>query len=175
VCPRNTTGELASYYSIASVAFVGGSLIPAGGHNPLEPAQFGVPIVMGPHYANFRAITEDLLDHQAIRIAARADLAQVLAGLLANPAEAKAMGERARQVFEQQAGATGRCVEAIRGLLGYAPPAPALARAASEHRARTGGAARWCSFLTRSPPRPGPSPTALRPAWSRSAICASRH
>ena len=60
----DTIGELASVYSLASVAFVGGSLIPAGGHNPLEPAQFGVPIVMGPHYANFRAITEDLLAHE---------------------------------------------------------------------------------------------------------------
>jgi 3-deoxy-D-manno-octulosonic-acid transferase len=64
----DTIGELASVYSLASVAFVGGSLIPAGGHNPLEPAQFSVPIVMGPHYANFRAITDDLLAHQALRI-----------------------------------------------------------------------------------------------------------
>ena len=71
----DTIGELASVYSLASVAFVGGSLIPAGGHNPLEPAQFGVPIVMGPHYANFRAITEDLLAHDAIRIAAKEELA----------------------------------------------------------------------------------------------------
>ena len=131
----DTIGELASVYSVASVALVGGSLVPAGGHNPLEPAQFGVPIVIGPHYANFRAITEDLLAHQAIRIAARADLTQALAGLLSDPAGARAMGERARQVFEQQAGATGRCVEAIRGLLGYRPEAPALGRAASEHRA----------------------------------------
>ena len=61
----DTIGELASVYSLAAVAFVGGSLVPAGGHNPLEPAQFGVPIVMGPHYANFRAITEDLLAHKA--------------------------------------------------------------------------------------------------------------
>ena len=126
----DTIGELASVYSIASVALVGGSLVPAGGHNPLEPAQFAVPIVMGPHYANFRAITEDLLAHQAIRIAPRAELAQALVDLLANPAEARAMGDRARQVFEQQAGATGRCVEAIRGLLGYAPT-----HAAAEHRA----------------------------------------
>ena len=65
----DTIGELASVYSLASVAFVGGSLVPAGGHNPLEPAQFGVPIVMGPHYANFRAITEDLRAHDALRIA----------------------------------------------------------------------------------------------------------
>ena len=102
----DTIGELASVYSLASVAFVGGSLVPAGGHNPLEPAQFGVPIVMGPHYANFRAITEDLLVHNAVRIATLADLAQALIDLLSSPTEAKTMGNRARRVFEQQAGAT---------------------------------------------------------------------
>ena len=73
----DTIGELASVYSLAAVAFVGGSLVPAGGHNPLEPAQFGVPIVMGPHYANFRAITEDLRAHDAIRIAPKEELASV--------------------------------------------------------------------------------------------------
>ena len=113
----DTIGELASIYSLASVAFVGGSLVPAGGHNPLEPAQFGVPIVMGPHFANFRAITEDLLAHQALRIAAKEDLSATLIGLLQDPQTAKAMGARARQVFEQQAGATGRCMVALRSLL----------------------------------------------------------
>jgi 3-deoxy-D-manno-octulosonic-acid transferase len=113
----DTIGELASVYSLASVAFVGGSLVPAGGHNPLEPAQFGVPIVMGPNYSNFRAITEDLLAHDAVRIATLADLAQVLNDLLRSLTEAKAMGDRARRVFEQQAGATVRCVEAIRRLI----------------------------------------------------------
>jgi 3-deoxy-D-manno-octulosonic-acid transferase len=123
----DTIGELASVYSLASVAFVGGSLIPAGGHNPLEPAQFGVPIVMGPHYVNFRAITEDLLAHQAVRIAARGELAAVLIELLQEPSVAQAMGSRARQVFSSQAGATGRCVEALKELLaaqaGMEPPA----------------------------------------------------
>jgi 3-deoxy-D-manno-octulosonic-acid transferase len=113
----DTIGELASVYSLASAAFVGGSLVPAGGHNPLEPAQFGVPIVMGPHYANFRAITEDLLAHQAVRIAATEELAGALIGLLEDSAAAQAMGERAREVFASQAGATGRCVEAIKELL----------------------------------------------------------
>jgi 3-deoxy-D-manno-octulosonic-acid transferase len=113
----DTIGELASVYSLASAAFVGGSLIPAGGHNPLEPAQFGVPIVMGPYFANFRAITEDLLAHQAVRIAAREELAAALIGLLEDSAAATAMGARARQVFDQQAGATGRCVEALEALL----------------------------------------------------------
>ena len=113
----DTIGELASVYSIASVAFVGGSLVPAGGHNPLEPAQFGVPIVMGPHFANFRAITEDLIAHDAICIAEREKLEKTLLDLLCDRNEAKAMGERAKQVFASQAGATGRCVLAIRELL----------------------------------------------------------
>jgi 3-deoxy-D-manno-octulosonic-acid transferase len=113
----DTIGELASVYSLASVAFVGGSLIPAGGHNPLEPAQFGVPIVMGPHFANFRAITEDLLAHNAICITGKETLAKVLVDLLCDRTAATAMGARAKQVFEQQAGATGRCMEALMRLL----------------------------------------------------------
>jgi 3-deoxy-D-manno-octulosonic-acid transferase len=113
----DTIGELASVYSLALIAFVGGSLVPAGGHNPLEPAQFGVPIVMGPNFANFRAITEDLLAHQALRISTTDALAATLTGLLQDRAAAKAMGSRARQVFEQQAGATGRCMVALRSLL----------------------------------------------------------
>jgi len=92
-------------------------LVRRGGHNPLEPAQFGVPIVMGPHYVNFRAITEDLLKHQGLRITGKEELAGTLIELLKNTVEAGAMGERARRVFDEQAGATDRCVEALRGLL----------------------------------------------------------
>ena len=113
----DTIGELASVYSLASVAFVGGSLIPAGGHNPLEPAQFSVPVVMGPHYANFRAIVDELRDHDAIRISSKEDFAQTLVGLLTDRTGALAMGERARQVFDRQAGATERCMDALRELL----------------------------------------------------------
>jgi 3-deoxy-D-manno-octulosonic-acid transferase len=113
----DTIGELASVYSLAAVAFVGGSLVQSGGHNPLEPAQFGVPIVMGPSYVNFRAITEDLVAGGALRIAERSDLSGTLCELLADPASARAMGERARHIFEEQAGATGRSVAAICNLL----------------------------------------------------------
>jgi 3-deoxy-D-manno-octulosonic-acid transferase len=116
----DTIGELASVYSLAAVAFVGGSLIPAGGHNPLEPAQFGVPIVMGPNYVNFRAIADDLQAHQALRITTKEDLASTLIALLQDSGAAKAMGERARKVFGQQAGATDRCVSALRELLAVA-------------------------------------------------------
>ncbi len=114
----DTIGELAGTYSLASAAFVGGSLVPAGGHNPLEPAQFGAPIVMGPHYANFRSVVEDLRAHDALRIAGNDELAAALTELLQDRAAAEAMGARAKQVFDQQAGATARCVETIRALLG---------------------------------------------------------
>jgi 3-deoxy-D-manno-octulosonic-acid transferase len=113
----DTIGELSSVYSLASIAFVGGSLIPAGGHNPLEPAQFGVPIVMGPHYGNFRAIVDDLRAHNGISIAAREELAGTLMGLIQDRASAKVMGLLGKQVFDQQAGATSRCVEALRKVL----------------------------------------------------------
>jgi 3-deoxy-D-manno-octulosonic-acid transferase len=116
----DTIGELASVYSLASVAFVGGSLVPAGGHNPLEPAQFGVPIVMGPHYANFVAITDSLRVYDALRIAAKEQLAAMLTELLRDRAAAEAMGARAREVFERQAGATDRCVAALLALLASA-------------------------------------------------------
>ncbi len=113
----DSVGELASIYSLASVAFVGGSLVAAGGHNPLEPAQFAVPIVMGPHYANFAAITNSLRENDAVRIAAKEDLAPTLIRLLRDRTAAVAMGSRAIEVFDRQAGATERCVAAIRALL----------------------------------------------------------
>jgi 3-deoxy-D-manno-octulosonic-acid transferase len=113
----DTIGELASIYSLAALAFVGGSLVAAGGHNPLEPAQFGIPIVIGPHYANFRAITDDLLADDAIRIAEPEQLAAMLMHLLEDRSLSERMGVRALEVFEQQAGATRRCVEALRALL----------------------------------------------------------
>ena len=113
----DTIGELASVYSLAAIAFVGGSLVPAGGHNPLEPAQFSVPIVMGPHYANFRAITDDLLAQNALRITAPEKLADTLIDLLQDRSGTAAMGQRARQVFVRQAGATARCIATLREIL----------------------------------------------------------
>jgi 3-deoxy-D-manno-octulosonic-acid transferase len=113
----DTIGELASVYSLASIAFIGGSLIPAGGHNPLEPAQFAVPIVMGPNYVNFRSITEELIHHQALRISTAEDLGSIFLDLLHNRRSAEAMGKRAKAVFDRQAGATARSIEAIRLLL----------------------------------------------------------
>lgn len=110
----DTIGDLAAVYGVADVAFVGGSLVKRGGHNPLEPAQFGVPVVMGPSYENFRDIVSSMQKANAIRIVQNSDeLQSVLAEMLANPKAARAMGERGRSVFEKQQGATGRAIEAI--------------------------------------------------------------
>ena len=110
----DTIGDLAAVYGVADVAFVGGSLAKRGGHNPLEPAQFGVPVVMGPSFENFRDIVSSLEKVNAIRIVQNSDeLQSTLAELLANPKAARAMGERGRSVFEKQQGATGRAIEAI--------------------------------------------------------------
>jgi len=89
---------------------------PPADTNPLSRRSFAVPIVMGSYYENFRAIIDDLRAHEAIRIVTKEDFVQVLVDLLTDRT-VFAMGERARQVFEQQAGATARCVEALRELL----------------------------------------------------------
>jgi 3-deoxy-D-manno-octulosonic-acid transferase len=113
----DSIGELASVYSLASVAFVGGSLVAAGGHNPLEPAQFGVPVVMGEHYANFRAIVEAMRGREAIAITTPGELVATVASLLRDQGVAKELGERGRKVFEEQAGATAKTVTAIGEIL----------------------------------------------------------
>ena len=113
----DSIGELASVYSLAEIAFVGGSLLLYGGHNPLEPAQFGVPILTGPSYENFRGIVETLLAQQAIRVVEPQQLRTVLAEMFSDPAASHAMGDRARRVFESEAGATARSLDAILAIL----------------------------------------------------------
>jgi 3-deoxy-D-manno-octulosonic-acid transferase len=114
----DSIGELASLYALAAVAFVGGSLVEAGGHNPLEPAQFGVPIAMGPHYENFRDIVQLLIDQDAIRIVHPQTLDGELTALLRDAATA--IGENAQRVFDAQSGATKRAADAILKVLGAA-------------------------------------------------------
>jgi 3-deoxy-D-manno-octulosonic-acid transferase len=113
----DTIGDLASAYSLGAVAFVGGSLVAAGGHNPLEPAQFGVPVVMGASFENFREIVESMQVHDAIRIVSAEMLPDALIAMLRKQEEARALGERGRAVFEAQAGATKRTVRALMDLL----------------------------------------------------------
>jgi 3-deoxy-D-manno-octulosonic-acid transferase len=113
----DTIGDLASVYSLGTVAFVGGSLISAGGHNPLEPAQFGVPVVMGPSYENFREIVDAMVLHDSIRIVTTTGLSDALVAMLRNRNEARTMGERGRMLFEAQAGATARTAQALLELM----------------------------------------------------------
>jgi 3-deoxy-D-manno-octulosonic-acid transferase len=113
----DSIGELASVYAVASVAFVGGSLIPAGGHNPLEPAQFAIPVVMGTHYANFRAIIDTLVNAEAVKLATNETLVPILEMLLSDRDAASALGVRALEVFHHQSGATARATTALLRLL----------------------------------------------------------
>jgi 3-deoxy-D-manno-octulosonic-acid transferase len=113
----DTIGDLASVYGLASVAFIGGSLVPKGGHNPLEPAQFGVPVLMGPSFENFREIVKTMQEAEAIRIVAKKKLAETLIDMLRDKEGSRALGERGRAVFEAQAGATARTAQAVVSLL----------------------------------------------------------
>jgi 3-deoxy-D-manno-octulosonic-acid transferase len=109
----DTIGDLASVYSLGAVAFVGGSLVAKGGHNPLEAARFGVPVVMGSSFENFREIVETMRVQNAIRIVLELELSEALVSMLGDKEDASAMGERGRAVFEAQAGATVRTVGAL--------------------------------------------------------------
>jgi 3-deoxy-D-manno-octulosonic-acid transferase len=117
----DSIGELASVYSLATVAAVGGGWLARGGHNPLEPAQFGVPAVIGPHYENFRGIVDKLRATNAIAIVESGALPQTLRNLLADTNGTAAMGERARAVFTSEAGATDRAAAALISLLKERP------------------------------------------------------
>ncbi len=114
----DSIGELASVYSVASLAFIGGSLAPSGGHNPLEPAQFAVPVLIGPHYENFRSMVEMLKSVQAIEIVTADTLRSTIAHLLDQPDDAAAMGERARAIFDSEAGGTDRTLAKLLHLIG---------------------------------------------------------
>ena len=113
----DSIGELASMYGLATLAFVGGSLVPAGGHSPLEPAQFAVPVLMGPHYENFRDAVELLRAVDALRVLERAGVGETIAALFGDTNAAAAMGARGKEAFEKQAGATKRAVDAVVRLL----------------------------------------------------------
>jgi 3-deoxy-D-manno-octulosonic-acid transferase len=113
----DSVGELASVYALADVAFVGGSLVPVGGHNILEPAQFGAAIVVGPHTFNFREIISIFEKDDAVRVATTESLARLLLDLLGNSEDRKRLGQRGKALFDQHAGATARTLQALRPLL----------------------------------------------------------
>jgi 3-deoxy-D-manno-octulosonic-acid transferase len=111
-------GQLPRYYGLATVAFIGGSLIPHGGQNPLEAASLGKPIVFGPFMHNFADIAQQLLTHQAARqVTDGRQLTMVLKELLAQQPAAQEMGRRAQALAERAGGATARTLELLRPLV----------------------------------------------------------
>ncbi len=123
----DTIGELAALYALADVAFVGGSLVPRGGHNIIEPAQHGVAIVTGNHTENFRDIVGLFQSRDAVRIVGLAELPLVLMQLVDDDSERMALGRRAKETILSQMGATSRTLDALRPLLVRGVPASARA------------------------------------------------
>jgi len=127
----DSIGELAGLYALADVAFVGGSLVPRGGHNIIEPAQHGVAIVVGNHTENFRDIVSLFQSRDAVRIVGVAELPLVLMQLLENDSERLALGRRAEETARSQAGATPRTLKELNALVHEcSDPQPVPAQAA---------------------------------------------
>ena len=114
----DTMGELAQAYALATVVFVGGSLVEAGGHNVLEPAAAGRAVVVGPHMENFQEIADEFRAQGGlVQIATAADLGPALVRLLGHADERERLGTRAKALVEARRGALAATVEALAGLL----------------------------------------------------------
>ena len=105
----DTLGKLLVYYGVSDIAFVGGSLVSSGGHNMLEPAYLGLPVITGSHLFNFREISEMLIEADAlIMIAGNDELAKAVIRLFNDANLRINMGERARQVIKRNQGTIDR-------------------------------------------------------------------
>jgi 3-deoxy-D-manno-octulosonic-acid transferase len=125
----DTIGELAQLYQLATVVFVGGSLVPTGGHNILEPAVFGKPIVFGRHMQNFREIAESFLEHgAAVQVASARALEELLPRLLSDAAWRTSLGESARNLVQANRGAKARSLAVMAELLPAIPVAHGTVR-----------------------------------------------
>jgi glycosyltransferase involved in cell wall biosynthesis len=101
----DTLGDLVACYALGDVAFVGGSMVDGGGHNLLEPARYGKPVLFGPHTTNFRALAEEMKQkHAAIEVRDAEGLEREIAQLLEAPAKRREIGERARQLAADDRG-----------------------------------------------------------------------
>jgi len=114
----DTIGELAELYQIGTVVFVGGSLVPGGGHNILEPAVFGKSIVFGPHMENFAEIADAFLANgAAIQVRSARELDEAVVGLMGDPVRRARLGAAARALVEANRGAKDKTVAAITTLV----------------------------------------------------------
>lgn len=107
-------GLLRKLYALANVAFIGGSLVKLGGHNPLEPAAYAKPIIFGPYMHNFKEITSRLLKAQgAISVASDSDIVQNVKQLLDQPALGRQMGKEAKRVISENSGTVSNTVQLL--------------------------------------------------------------
>jgi len=131
----NTLGELGRLFDIASVVFVGGSLVPAGGHNLIEPAAFGRAIVVGPHMENFAGVTREFVSRgAAIQVRDARELEDTLPDLMQDGPRRLRLGTAARAVVDANRGATRRTLAAAAALL---PPAASAYDPGSDRRRST--------------------------------------
>jgi 3-deoxy-D-manno-octulosonic-acid transferase len=114
----DTIGELSRIYRFGTVAFVGGSLVHSGGHNPIEPAAAGIPVCFGPHMSNFREIASTFLRNDgAVEVQSAEALVEFAQRMFDDPSARRAYGERARRTVEENRGAAARTAERIVELL----------------------------------------------------------
>ena len=107
-------GVLANAYAVCDVAFIGGSLVPCGGHNPLEPAMFEKPVLFGPHMEDFAGVADLLTARKgAVQVADAGSLTRHLTDLLTRPDRAAEMGHNASAVFQENAGAVARTLAVL--------------------------------------------------------------
>ena len=120
----DTMGEVPLFYAASDIAFVGGSLVPIGGHNLLEPAAQGLPIVTGPHLFNTEDIADMFVDLEACRLVSGSDdLAATIAELLANPERAAQLGRNGLNLLRQNRGALQKLLVLLEPLLAERLPA----------------------------------------------------
>jgi len=114
----NTIGELAACYSLAKIAFVGGSLVSKGGHNPIEPASMGIPVLFGPHMEDFSEIAQSLMDCDGGKtVKNEDDLSETLKSLLKSPENRKSNGLSAKRVVDSHRGVIDKHLNLIQTLL----------------------------------------------------------
>jgi 3-deoxy-D-manno-octulosonic-acid transferase len=116
----DTLGELSRAFSRASVAFIGGSLVPRGGHNVMEPAYWSKPIIFGPHMDNFPIAGEFLKRFAALEVRDSKDIAQTVIAILTDSKKAAELGRNARSIVDKNTGAVKKAIELIRGYIGTA-------------------------------------------------------
>jgi 3-deoxy-D-manno-octulosonic-acid transferase len=110
-------GLLATAYAVCDAAFIGGSLVPRGGHNPLEPAMFGRPILFGPYMTDFVEVSHLLIQQKgAFQVDTARQLADKLAAILTDPELGDQMGRAGLRVFSRNAGAVDRIISRMEDL-----------------------------------------------------------